>query len=109
MKKKEEPVAARLPEQLIAELRRIEEIEQTDRSTVVRKLLHRAIVEWKKEYMAKLYSEGRVTLERAAMEAGISVREMAEYFRQRKVPAQYDLEDLEEDMKKFYKRLAKIG
>jgi predicted HTH domain antitoxin len=105
--KKEELVAARLPEELVTELRRIERVEQADRSTVVRKLLCRAIVDWKKEYMAKLYSEGRISLERAAMEAGISVREMMEYFRQRKVSAQYGLEDLEEDMKNFYKRIAK--
>jgi len=105
--KKEELVAARLPGELVTELRRIEEVEQADRSTVVRKLLYRAVADWKKEHVAKLYSEGRVTLERAAMEAGISVREMMEFFRLRKVPAQYDIEDLEEDMKNIYKRIAK--
>ena len=105
--KKEELVAARLPEEMVTELRRIERVEQADRSTVVRKLLYRAISDWKKEHMAGLYAEGRVSLERAAMEAGISVRAMMEYFRQRKVPAQYDLDDLEEDMKYFYRRIAK--
>jgi predicted HTH domain antitoxin len=104
--KKEEMVGARLPEGLVSDIKKIEDAEQTDRSTVLRKLLYKAVVDWKKEYAAKLYSEGAVTLERAAMDAGVSVREMMEYFRQKKIPAQYDLGDLEEDMKSFYRKLA---
>ena len=103
--RKEELVGARLPQDLVADLRKVEAVEQLDRSTTVRKLLYRAIRDWKKEYAAKLYSDGRVTLERAAMEAGVSVREMMDYFRQKKVPAQYSLEDLEADLKRLYKRL----
>jgi predicted HTH domain antitoxin len=41
------------------------------------------------------------------MDAGISVREMMEYLKQRKIPVQYSIEDLEEDMKNFYKRMGK--
>lgn len=100
-------VAARLPEPLVSDIKKIESVEQTDRSTVLRRLLHKAVTEWKKEYAAKLYAEGTVTLERAAMEAGLSVREMMEYLKQRKIPAQYDTEDLEEDMRNFYKRIGK--
>ena len=103
--RKEEMVAARLPESLVSDIRKIEDVEQTDRSTVLRKLLYRAVMDWKKEHAGKLYAEGAVTLERAAMEAGVSVREMMEYMKQRKIPAQYDLEDLEEDMRNFYKRI----
>jgi len=102
--KKEEMVAARLPESLVSDIKKIEDVEQADRSTVVRRLLCRAVIEWKKEYVARLYSEGRMTLERAAMEVGVSVREMMEYLRQKRIPAQYDLDDLEEDMKDFYRR-----
>lgn len=105
--KKEEMVAARLPKGLVSDIKKIEDVEQTDRSTVLRKLLYKAVIEWKKEYAAKLYCEGTITLERAAMEVGISVRQMMEYLKQRRIPAQYGLEDLEEDMKSFYERLAK--
>jgi len=103
--KKEEMVAARLPDALVADIRKIESVEQADRSTVLRKLLYRAVVDWKKEYAARLYAEGSITLERAATDAGVSVREMMEYMKQKKTPAQYDIEDLEEDMKNFYKRM----
>jgi predicted HTH domain antitoxin len=70
-------------------------------------LLYRAAAEWKKEYAARLYADGSITLERAAMDAGVSVREMMEYLKAKKIPAQYDVEDLEEDMKNFYKRMGK--
>ena len=105
--RKGELVGARLPENLLADLKRIESVEQSDRSTVVRKLLYSAVTSWKKEYAAKLYSENKLTLERASMDAGVSVREMMEYLKQRKVPAQYDVEDLEHDMKRFYRRIAR--
>ena len=103
--KKEEMVAARLPEPLVSDIKKIESVEQADRSTVLRKLLYKAVTDWKKEYAARLYAEGSITLERAAMDAGTSVREMMEYLKQRKTPAQYSIEDLEEDMKNFYKRM----
>lgn len=105
--KKEQLVVARLPRSLVLDLKRIESAEQSDRSTVLHKLLLRAVTDWKKEHAARLYAEGRVTLERAATDSGISVREMMEYLKTRKVAAQYDLEDLEEDMRNFYKRMAR--
>ncbi|MCJ7456598.1 UPF0175 family protein [Candidatus Bathyarchaeota archaeon] len=105
--KKEELVAARLPRSLVLDLKKIENAEQSDRSTVLRKLLYRAVTDWKKEHAAKLYAEGKVTLERAAMDSGASVREMMEYLKARKVPAQYDVEDLEEDMRSFYERVGR--
>jgi predicted HTH domain antitoxin len=104
--KKEETVAARLPEALVSDIKKIESVEQMDRSTVLRKLLNKAVIEWKKEYAAKLYAEGSITLEKAAMDAGASVREMMEYLKAKKIPSQYDTEDLDEDMKNFYKRMA---
>ena len=105
--RKEELVGARLPEALVADIKRIESIEQSDRSTVVRKLLYKAITEWKMDYAARLYSESKITLERAANDAGVSVREMMDYLKHKKIPAQYDVEDLEQDMKRFYQRMAR--
>src|SRR5574341_51402 len=106
MKRKDVFFVFWLPEELVKALEKIEEAEQADRSATVRKLLRRAISEWKKEYAAKLYGEGKVTLERAAMEADVSVREMMDYMRTKRVPGQYELRDLEEDMARFYERLA---
>lgn len=87
-------------------MEKIEKVEQADRSATVRKLLHRAISEWKKKYAAQLYGEGKVTLERAAMEADVSVRQMMDYMRTKRIAGQYELKDLEEDIARFYRKVA---
>lgn len=96
--KKEQIVGARLPEDLVRELAMIESIEQTDRSSTVRRLLSRAVREWKREHFAREYGAGRLTLARAAQDAGVSLWEMIDYLRQQKIAAQYDLADLKEDL-----------
>ena len=55
--RKEELVATRLPRSLVLDLKKIENTEQSDRSTVLRKLLYKAVADWKKEHAAKLYAE----------------------------------------------------
>ena len=105
--RKEKMVGTRLPQDLVRELERIERTEQSDRSTTVRKLLARAIGEWKIEHYARLYGDGKLTLARAARNAGVSVWEMMDYTRSRKIAAQYDLADFEQDMKNVYARMAR--
>ncbi|MBI2907743.1 MAG: UPF0175 family protein [Chloroflexi bacterium] len=107
--RKGQMVGTRLPESLIADLEKIEKVEQTDRSTVLRKLLSRALREWKLEHYSQEYGQGRMTLARAAEEADVSLWEMMDYVRQKKIPAQYGLEDLEHDLKVIYQRAADAG
>ena len=105
--RKQQMVGTRLPQDLVRELERIERTEQSDRSTTVRKLLARAIGEWKLDHYARLYGDGKLTLARAARDADVSVWEMMDYVRTRKIAAQYDLGDLEQDMKSVYARLSR--
>lgn len=96
--KKEQMVGTRLPSELVRELAFIEEVEQSDRSTAVRRLLSKAIQQWKLDHYVRLYGDGKLTLARAARDAGVSLWEMMEYARARKVPAQCDLEELQRDL-----------
>ena len=100
--KKEQMVSTRLPSELVRELAFIEEVEQSDRSTTVRRLLSKAIQQWKLEHYVRLYGDGKLTLARAAHDAGVSLWEMLDYARARKVPAQYDLEELQRDLGTIY-------
>jgi predicted HTH domain antitoxin len=100
--KKEQMVGTRLPETIVRDLETIEEAEQSDRSTTVRKLLYRAIQDWKLDHYARLYGDGKLTLARAAREAGVSLWEMMDYTRTKKIAAQYDLEDFQRDLKFVY-------
>ncbi len=95
-------VGTRLPLDLVRELELIENVEQADRSTTVRRLLSKAIQQWKLEHYVRLYGDGKLTLARAAREAGVSLWEMMDYARARKVPVQYDLEDLQRDVRTIH-------
>ncbi len=97
--KKDQMVGSRLPLELVKDLELIERVEDTDRSTTIRKLLRRAAQEWKMEHYAAQYAQGRVSSARAAQEAGVSHWDMLGFLRGRKVPAQYDFDDLEQDLK----------
>ncbi len=100
--KKDQMVGARLSPELVRELELIGAVEQSDRSTTVRRLLSQAIRQWKLEHYVRQYGDGKVTLARAARNAGVSIWEMMDYALARKVPAQYDLEDLERDIETIH-------
>ena len=87
--KKEQMVGTRVSLELIRGLELIEDVEQSDRSTIVRRLLAQAIERWKLEHYVRLYGDGKLTLARAARDAGVSMWEMMDYAGTRKVPAQY--------------------
>jgi len=93
-----EIVSTRVPDELARDLRKIEEVEKADRATVLRKLLAASVAEWKKEYALKLYSQGRVTLWRAARLAEVTLREMMEIAAEKGIEFKYTLKDLDEDL-----------
>jgi len=97
--KKEQMVGTRLPDTVVRDLEAIEQVEQSDRSTTVRKLLSRAIQDWKLDHYSRLYGSGKLTIARAAREARVSVWEMMDYVKSKKITAQYDLEDFQRDLK----------
>ncbi len=66
---KEVLITIRVPPDLVAELKRVEEAEHIDRSTALRRLFYAGILEWKIQYAAKRYRENTVTLAKAADEA----------------------------------------
>ena len=97
--KKGQMVGTRLPCTVVRDLEAIEEVEQSDRSTTVRKLLSRAIQDWKLDHYSRLYGNGKLTLARAAREAEVSLWEMMDYVKTKKITAQYELDDLQRDLK----------
>ncbi len=101
--KLEQMVGTRLPLDLVHALELIEDVEQSDRSTTVRRLLSKAIHQWKLEHYARLFGERKLTLARAAREAGVSLWEMMDFARESKAPFQYDLDDLHQDLEVIHR------
>lgn len=92
-----EIVSTRVPDDMAKDLEEIEKEENTDRATVVRKLLLKAIADWKLERALTLYNNGKVTLWKASKIAGLSLWEMMEIARKRKASFQYSQADFQED------------
>lgn len=94
-----EVISTRLPKERIELIEEIAREEKVDKSTVLNRALEHYTQEWKLRKAVEAYREGTVTLSRAAEIAGITVWEMIDLLAQRKVPTQYEIEDLEEDLK----------
>ena len=93
-----EIISTRIPDEVARDLKEIEKEEKTDRATLVRKLLARAIEQWKMDRALRLYREGKVTLWRAARLAGITLREIMELATKQGIQFKYTTKDLEEDI-----------
>ena len=99
-----EIVSTRVPANMAKDLKEIEKEEKTDRATLVRKLLAKAISEWKLEKALTLYYDGKITLWKAAKIAELSLWEMMETIKERKIPFHYTPEDFREDFEKALKK-----
>lgn len=98
-----EVVSTRISEDMAKDIEKIEKEEKTDRATVIRKLLAKAIADRKLERALTLYSNGKITLWKASKIAGLSLWETMEIIQQRKIPCHYTYEDFHEDFKKALK------
>lgn len=79
------PLGARVPEEIEQHLSEFMRLEGVDKSTAVRKILERGISEWRRERALKLLGEGKITFARAAKLADISLWELVELVRERKI------------------------
>ncbi|HDM91789.1 MAG TPA: hypothetical protein ENG69_00130 [Candidatus Korarchaeota archaeon] len=91
-------VATRISDEMLRDLEEVEREEKLDRATALRKLISLGLKRWKLDRAIRLYSKGRVTAWRAAELAGVALYEFLEELKARRIPAQYTLEDLEEDL-----------
>ena len=99
MKKSSEVISARLSRERIELIEEIARRERVDKSTILDRALERYTKEWLLERAVESYRKGTVTLSRAAEISGISIWEMIDILEKKKITLQYDVEDLEEDLK----------
>ncbi len=94
-----EVVSARLPREKAKLVEEIAREEKVDKSTILERALDHYTHEWKLQKAVESYREGSVTISRAAEIAEGSIWEMIDILAQKKVTLQYDIDDLEEDLK----------
>ncbi|MBI4673245.1 MAG: UPF0175 family protein [Chloroflexi bacterium] len=91
----------RVSPDLIHALDEISEAEQLDRTTVVRRLLQDAIQEWRLRYALRLYREDRITKERAAELAGVSLYEILDLARREAIPPPLTVHETLDEIKRL--------
>jgi len=92
-------ITTRLPDEFVIGLREIANIEKVDTSAIVRKLLAKAIEEWKKDYAVEQYRKGKFSFGQSVRFSGVGVWDFPILLKEKKVLFNYDIEDLEEDLK----------
>jgi predicted HTH domain antitoxin len=93
-------LTSRVSDGLYEEIEQIAKIENLDKSSVVRRLLNKAIPEWKLEYALSLYQKGEISIGKAAELSSLSIWAILEKLAERKIPLNYDIKELENDFEK---------
>ncbi len=96
---KEILISFRIPIFVKREIEKLAQSEDKDKSKLIRELLILGIKERKLEEALKLYSEGKITLWKAATIANISLWKMIETLKEKKINIQYGEKELKEDLK----------
>ncbi len=91
-------ISIRLPEQYVQEIEEACKQEILDKGTMLRKLIGDALREYHIKKAFDLYTEGKISLWRAARMAGLSYRGALEELKKRNIPFRYEKEDLSSDI-----------
>ena len=91
-------VSLTVPRELLEKSEKIAKEKLEDRSTVMRELLALGL----KQYMIKdsleMYVEGKISMEKAAELADVSIWKFLDVLKERKIPLRYDLEDIKKEI-----------
>ena len=92
-------ISVRLPEQYLYEIEEACKQEVLDKGTMLRKLIGEALREYHIKKAFDLYTEGKISLWKAARMAGLTYRGALEEIKRRNIPFRYDKQDLTSDIK----------
>jgi predicted HTH domain antitoxin len=94
------PLAVRIPSEVEKEISEIVEEEKVDKATVVRNLLEMGLAEWRKQTATDLLQKGKVTFQKAAEIAKLSLWEFADLAKQRNIEwVRFTPEEIEKEFK----------
>ncbi|KXA91044.1 hypothetical protein AKJ57_02720 [candidate division MSBL1 archaeon SCGC-AAA259A05] len=91
-------ITTRISEDLLEKLEEIEREEKADRAAVIRRLLDKAVGNWKVEKALDELREGRTTLRTAARKADLTYVEMLDRAKEAGIQLGYTAEDLRDDL-----------
>ncbi len=95
-------ISVRLERPFLQTLLKVEKKWHTDRSEVIRRLLNRALEEWKKEQALERVREHKISVGKAAEECNIALWEMLELLKEKNIDwTDYSEKDLKKDLERI--------
>jgi predicted HTH domain antitoxin len=91
-------ITARIEDKYFKDLEMIEKEEHTERAEIMRKLLAKAIKDWKIKKAMELLKERKATLRKAAKLADVSYVEILDLASKADIDIGYTLKDLSKDL-----------
>lgn len=101
-------ISLTVPKELLEKSEKIAKEKLEDRSTVIRRLLGLGLKQYMIQEALNQYSEGKISMEKAAELADISIWKFLDVIKERKIPIRYDLEDIEKEIEEMFKQGDKI-
>lgn len=94
-------ISLTVPKELLEKSEKIAKEKLEDRSTVMRELLSLGLKQYMAQEALKQYSEGKISMEKAAELADVSIWRFLDIMKERKVPIRYDLEDMKKEIEEI--------
>ena len=91
-------LSVRLPEQYIHDIEEAAGQESVDKGAMVRRLIGSGLKEYRIKKAFESYVEGKISLWKAASQAGLTYRGALEELKKRNIPFRYEKEDLDVDI-----------
>ncbi len=91
-------ITTRVEDDIVRDIDSVAKQEAIDRSAVIRRFLLASVKEWKIQHSLDHYQGGKMTLWRAAQKSGISLWEMIEEVKKRRLHVPYGIEELQQDI-----------
>jgi len=91
-------IATRVDENIMTQIKEIEKETQADRAEVIRRLLDEGAKQYRLRKAIALLHDGKVTVSRAAEIAGVSIWDIIEVMRTKRIPIQYTADDLRKSL-----------
>lgn len=96
-------ISTRIAKEQARQIEKFAKEEDMDRSTFLKRLVHRSLDEYRVENAFQQYKEGKISLGRAAELAEKSMWEMLDLMKKHEAYLRYDVSDLEQDIKTLEK------
>ena len=95
-------VSLTVPKEILEKSDKIAKEKLEDRSTVLRELLSLGLKDYTIKNAINQYMEGKISMEKAAELAEVSIWKFLDIMKDRKVPIRYDLEDIKKEIEGIF-------